>query len=99
MRNSICIEILETRERLCLAEPVWIMTNRNGILRTPYRVKAQGVGDGVRVWSLGGLEGYPEARIITRAEYEETLTPPDEDPELTAEEALAIMMGGNYETE
>ncbi len=95
----IHIEIMETGERRRIAHEIWITTNRNGIISTPHRVKALGVGDGETVWSLGGLAGYPEAKIITLSEYEEGLTPPDEDPELTAEEALAIMMGGTYETE
>ena len=95
----ICIEIAETGERLKIEREVWITANRNGIIITPHRVKAKGVGDGKQVWSLGELDGYPEARIITLAEYEETQTPPDEDPELTAEEALAVMLGGSYETE
>ena len=91
---SICILIPDTGERLKLDHPVWITTNRNGIVITPHRALARGVGDGEQVWSLGELEGYPEAKLITLAEYEEGLTPPDPDPELTAEEALEIMMGG-----
>lgn len=96
--DCICIEIIETGERRRIDRPVFITTNRNGILATPHAVKALGVGDGERIWSLGGLEGYPEARRITRAAYEETLTAPDPDPELTAEEALNIILGGNYES-
>lgn len=88
------IEIIETGERRAIERPIWLTKNRNGILATPHRVKALGVGDGTTIWSLGSLEGYPEARLITRAEYEESLTPPDPDPELTAEEALDIIMGG-----
>ena len=95
----ICIEIIETGERRRIDRPVFITTNRNGILSTPHAVKALGVRDGDKIWSLGGLEGYPEARKITLAEYLETLTPPDPDPELSAEEALNIIMGGSYETE
>ena len=95
----VYLEIVETGERIAIGRPLWITRNRNGILATPHRVKALGVGDGERIWSLGKLEGYPEAKIITRAEYEETLTPPDPDPELTAEEALNIILGGSYETE
>ena len=97
--ETIYLEILETGERRRLDSPLWITVNRNGILATPHRVKALGVGDGERIWSLGELEGYPRAKLITRAEYEETLTPPDPDPELTPEEALNIIMGGSYETE
>lgn len=78
---------------------VWITTNRNGIVATPHRIKARGVGDGERIWSLGELEGYPGARIITLAEYLEAQVEEDPDPELTAEEALNIIMGGSYETE
>ena len=78
---------------------VWITVNRNGIVATPHRIKARGVGDGERIWSLGELEGYPGARIITLAEYLEAQVEEDPDPELTAEEALNIIMGGSYETE
>ena len=95
----IHIEIKETGERKRIEHEIWITTNRNGLLRTPHRVKAIGVGDGEQVWSLGELEGYPEARIITLAEYEEALGVQNADPELTAEEALAIIMGGSYEAE
>lgn len=94
------IEIAGSGERRCIEKPLWITTNRNGVLATPHAVKALGIGDGKEnIWSLGELKGYPEARLITRAEYEETLTPPESDPELTEAEALAIMMGGSYETE
>lgn len=97
----ICIEILETGQRRKLDAPVWIRGNRNGPVRTPHRVKAQGVCDGETIWALEGkgLEGYGTARIITRAEYEESLAPQEADPELTDTEALNIMMGGTYETE
>ena len=78
---------------------VWITVNRNGIVATPHRIKARGVGDGERIWNLGELEGYPGARIITLAEYLEAQAEEDPDPELTAEEALNIIMGGIYETE
>lgn len=78
---------------------IWITTNRNGPLATPHRIKARGVGDGEHIWSLGELEGYPEARIITMAEYLEAQAEEDPDPELTPEEALNIIMGGSYETE
>lgn len=78
---------------------IWITTNRNGPLATPHRIKARGVGDGEHIWSLGELEGYPEARIITQAEYLEAQAEEDPDPELTPEEALNIIMGGSYETE
>lgn len=95
----ICIEITDTGERRRIENEVWITKNRNGPLATPHRIQAKGVSDGETIWSLGGLEGYPEARIITLAEYLEAQTPPEADPELSAEEALAIMMGGNHETE
>lgn len=95
----VYIEIIGSGECREIESPLWITRNRNGVLTTRYRAKAQGVGDGTTIWSLGKLEGYPEARIITRAEYEESLTPPDPDPELTAEEALNIILGGCYETE
>ncbi len=90
----ICIEILDTGERRCIDSEVWITVNRNGPLRTLHRVKAKGVGDGEQIWSLGGLEGYPEARIITRAEYEETLGEADADPdeaEATMEDYVAAL--------
>lgn len=99
MMKGVCIEILETGERKRIDCPVWITVNRNGVLRTPHRVKAAGVGNGDVIWSLGELEGYPEAKIITRAEYEEALNAPDPDPELSAEEAMKIMMGGSYEAQ
>lgn len=94
----IWIELCESGQRRQIDRELWITVNRNGPVLTPHRVKALGVGDGAQIWSLGGLTGYPEARIITRAEYEETLIPPENDPELTAEEALHVMMGGTYET-
>ena len=96
---SICILIPDTGERRKLDQPVWITTNRNGIVVTPERTRAKGVGDGGQIWSLGELEGYPGARIITLAEYLEAQAEEDPDPELTAEEALNIIMGGSYETE
>lgn len=99
MENYICIEVCDTGERLKLDDPVWITKNRNGLLRAPHRVKALGVGDEEHIWSLGGLEGYPEAKIITRAEYEETLAAPETDPELTDAQALNIILGGSYEAE
>ena len=91
----ICIEISDTGERIRIEREVWITTNRNGVVATPHRVKARGVGDGEKIWSLGELEGYPEARLITLAEYQEALPEPEEDPELSAEEALNILVGGN----
>lgn len=93
--KALFVEIIGTGERLRIEKPVWITKNRNGIIRTPYRVHALGVGDGETFWSLGALDGYPEAKLITRAEYEETLTQQDADPELTAEEALEIIIGGS----
>ena len=86
-------------EYIRIENEVWITANRNGTVVTPHRVRAKGVGDGTSIWSLGGLEGFLEARIITRAEYEEQTVKPDADPELSAEEALAVMMGGSYEAE
>lgn len=94
---SVCIESLETGERKLIPDPVWITRNRNGVLRTPFRAKALGVFDGEQNWSFGALEGYPEAKIITRAEYEESLCAPEEDPELTDAQALQYIMEGNYE--
>ena len=91
----ICIEIIDTGERRRIERPIWFARNRNGILATPHRVKALGVGDGEHIWSLGELEGWPEARIIPLAEYMETQGMEDPDPELTAGEALNILLGGN----
>lgn len=96
--DYICIEITATGERKRIDTPLWITRNRNGILITPHAVKALGVGDGENIWSFGELKGFPEAKKITLAEYLETLTPPDPDPELTAEEALNIILGGSYES-
>ena len=96
--ERICIEIIETGERRKLERPIWVTRNRNGILATPHRVKAGGVSDGETVWSLGQLDGFPEAKVITLAEYLEAQTEPDTDPELTAEEALNIILGGSYES-
>lgn len=93
----IHIEITEIGERRRIENEVWITVNRNGPLATPHRIKAMGVGDGEHIWSLGELEGYPEARIITLAEYLEAQA--EEDPELTAEETVNIMMGGRYEAQ
>lgn len=92
--RGVCIEILTGGERRYLSSPVWVTKNRNGVIRTPSRVHALGVGDGETVWSLGALDGYPEAKIITRAEYEERPGIQEEDPELNAEAALTIIMGG-----
>lgn len=97
--GEICIEIKETGERIRIVEPVWITRNRNGILITPHSTKALGVGDGERIWSFGDLEGYPQARIITLAEWMECQGEETEDPELAPEEALNILLGGIYETE
>ena len=94
----ICIEVIETGERRCIENEVWITENRNGIHRTPHRSKALGIGDGATVWSLGKLEGYPEAKLITLAEYLESLGEQGEEEELSAQEALDIILGGNDET-
>lgn len=93
--DYICMEIVETGERRKIDRPTWITVNRNGLIRTPHRAKALGVGDGERIWSLGELEGYPRARVISLAEYLESLGQEDPDPELTAEETLNILLGGN----
>ena len=92
--DEICIEIMETGERKKIDHPVWIARNRNGIIATPHRIKAGGVGDGERIWSFGTLEGFPEAKMIPLAEYLETLGSEPADPELSAEEALCIILGG-----
>lgn len=69
----IHIEIVETGERRCIEREIWVTTNRNGVVATPHRIKAKGVCDGEQIWSLGELDRYPLARIITRAEYEEQI--------------------------
>lgn len=94
----ICIEVKETGERRCIENEIWITKNRSGIRRTPHRCKALGIGDGETVWSLGKLEGYPEAKLITLAEYLETLGEQGEEEELSAQETLDIILGGSDET-
>lgn len=94
----ICIEVKETGERRCIENEIWITKNRSGIRRTPHRSKALGIGDGETVWSLGKLEGYPEAKLITLAEYLETLGEQGEEEELSAQETLDIILGGSDET-
>lgn len=94
----ICIEVKETGERRCIENEIWITKNRSGIRRTPHRCKALGIGDGETVWSLGELEGYPEAKLITLAEYLETLGEQGEEEELSAQETLDIILGGSDET-
>lgn len=94
----ICIEVKETGERRCIENEIWITENRSGIRRTPHRCKALGIGDGETVWSLGKLEGYPEAKLITLAEYLETLGEQGEEEELSAQETLDIILGGSDET-
>ena len=97
--EHICIEIIATGERRRIEGPLWIDRGRNGPFLTPHRIKAKGLGDGEQIWSLGGLEGYPEARLITLTEYLQSLAGEDPDPELTPEEALEIILGGNYEVQ
>lgn len=59
-------------ECLRIAREIYVARQKNGTLvRIPRRYGAQGVSDGEQTWSLGGLQGYPAARLITRAEYEE----------------------------
>lgn len=68
----ICIEIEDgTRRRI--EQEVFILRQRNGRMVRCHRVKAQGVGDGENIWSLGELEGSARAKIITLAEFEESL--------------------------
>ena len=74
----VCMEITETGAHIRIDREIWITTNRNGIVATPHRIKAKGVGDGEKIWSLGELEGYPQARVITLAEYLETQPAPDD---------------------
>lgn len=97
--DYICIEILGTGERRRIVRPIFITVNRNGILATPHAVKALGVGDGEHIWSFGELIDYPAAKKITLAEYLESLGEEDTEPELRAEEALKILLGGSYEAE
>ena len=91
----VCIEVLDTGACIRIENELWITSNRNGLIRTPHRIKASGICDGERVWSLGKLEGYPEAKLITLAEYMATLGEKDADPELSAQEALEIILGGS----
>lgn len=95
----ICIEIADSGERIKIDREIWVTENRNGILRTRYRCKALGVSDGSRIWSLGELKSFPGAKIITLAEYDEEPLVQEPDPELSAEEALNIILGGSYESE
>ena len=90
----ICIEFVETGERRRIEDPVWITGNRNGILRTTHRAKALGVGDGEQVFSFGELEGFPVVKEIALSAWMEHQGEIDPDPELSAEEALYIIMGG-----
>ena len=92
----ICIEITKTGQRVRIEREIWVSANRNGLYIAPNRILAKGVGDGEQIWSLGALDGYPGARIITLAEYMEGA--PETDPELTAEQALEIILGGSYES-
>lgn len=55
--DCICIEIIESGECRKLDRYFWFIRNRNGILATPHRCLALGVGDGEQIWSLGELEG------------------------------------------
>lgn len=90
----VYIEIIESGERASIERPIWLTRNRNGILATPHRVKALGVGDGTENFSFGTLESCREVRLITRAEYEESLTVTETERQLTAQEALEIITGG-----
>lgn len=90
----IYIEIIETGARAAIERPIWLTRNRNGILATPHRVKALGVSDGTENFSFGTLEGCRLVRLITRAEYEESLTGPETELQLTAQQALEIITGG-----
>lgn len=92
----ICIEITGTGERRCLEYGFYIRRLSNGMVVRCHRVHAQGVSDGEQIWSLGSLEGYPGARIVTRAEFEESLVESDADPELSDGEALHYIMEGTY---
>lgn len=55
-----------------ISREIWVARQKNGILvRIPRAFGAEGISDGEQTWSLGALEGYPKARRITRAEYEQ----------------------------
>ena len=95
----IWIKIEHTGEVRQLDRPVWVRRLSNGTLVVCRRPQARGVSDGAQTWSLGDLEGLPLARIITKCEYLAQAVPEDPDPELTAEEALNIILGGSYESE
>lgn len=95
----IWIRIVGTGEVRQIGEEIWVRRLDNGTVAACHRPQAQGVSDGAQTWSLKGLEGYPEAERITMSEYLEALDGADPDPELSAEEALNIIMGGSYETE
>ena len=65
---------IKTEDGQCKAieGEIWVSRQRNGTLvRIPGKYRAEGVSDGEMTWSLGKLPGYPLARLITRAEYEE----------------------------
>ncbi|MBE6950817.1 MAG: hypothetical protein E7451_05705 [Ruminococcaceae bacterium] len=65
----ICIEIQVSGERRRIEREIWVHRQSNGMVVACPRHKAQGVCDGENTWSLGQLEGYPEARCIPLAEY------------------------------
>lgn len=89
----ICIEIEQTGETRRIDRPIWVRRLGNGTVAACHRPQAEGVSDGAETWSLGALEGYPAAKLITLMEHREP-DAQDDDPELTAEEALNILLGG-----
>ena len=90
----ICIELADGSLRR-IEHEIYVRRQENGAIVRCHKVHRQGVCDGEQTWSLGSLEGYPRAKVITLAEYLERPEPPSDDPELTAEEALGIILGGN----
>ncbi len=90
--SFVCIRLTATGEKRRMDNPVWVRAGRNGPLRC-HRVQAQGVGDGSVLYALPGSPlDYPAAEVISYAEYLENKVE-DSDPELSAEEALAIITG------
>lgn len=89
-----------------VSDPVYVYGNPvNGEIQRCHPVKAWGVLDasGGKIYQLSGrqLLDWAEATvsIITRAEYDELLATMhvDDDPELSAEQALQYITEGSYE--
>lgn len=107
--KGICVKLLDGAEAgtaVILEAPVYVYQDRRGRLLRCDRVKAQGVLSvtAEEIWQLQGKVPLERAAatvaVITRAEHDELASgDAGADPELTAEEALNIMMGGTYEAE